>query len=485
MSSAVLAKSQQGVERILQKSCETVNARNKLGQTGLHLAADWPWGLNRLLAAGADVDIGDIYGVYPLYYASRLDCLDTVKALIQADSPLVGKEQSYGTGPFGQSLWFQASDAIFDQFCTALVDRRSRLASFPKRVLSTADYTRILGSSSRILDARAGEITRALLKSGYQIPSALQVPTNSYTVYHTEGLTVKHTERLYAVGFRDVDTPLDTRMTTPFVQSVRYLRPKFLKNNPKFSKEKLSVSEWLMCKGEDPWRKVRPDKSAPIYLLCEMLAQDALATVKGCAPFLKSLNSQARNEFEDFIPGLEIICQDTVCDTRNVCRCGCTTQQCPTITIFLKCVIAFVHRVTRSHYRRCYECTDDVIITGYDQGFECCRQHRQEELYIFLKCFLKTSCVKQSTELTHDAILRLFIFEELEISQTCCIVGNRDAIFKLGVGLPDDEVQEICEEEKDLLQEPETWCKEASRRRPKSHDPDPSINFLRIFMKEV
>jgi ankyrin repeat protein len=42
LSRAILAKSPEKVEKALRNFPNTINERNKLGQTPLHLAADWP-----------------------------------------------------------------------------------------------------------------------------------------------------------------------------------------------------------------------------------------------------------------------------------------------------------------------------------------------------------------------------------------------------------------------------------------------------------
>ena len=90
----VLQKSEPQLRKILSKDPLSINQRNKWGQTPLHLAVVWPFGVSELLKNGADVDALDDMHWSPLTYALEHGFAETVNHLMVAGCSLQGSKYS-------------------------------------------------------------------------------------------------------------------------------------------------------------------------------------------------------------------------------------------------------------------------------------------------------------------------------------------------------------------------------------------------------
>jgi len=122
---AILERLVSKVERYLRCHPKMLSAENLLGQTPLHLAADWPWACEALLIAGADISTTDFCGNLPLLYAYFQDCFETVKILITANSPL--SSSCYGLSVLDRAITIVNNESIHVALINELAARRHKL----------------------------------------------------------------------------------------------------------------------------------------------------------------------------------------------------------------------------------------------------------------------------------------------------------------------------------------------------------------------
>lgn len=468
-----MTRSQETVEKILRKFPYAVNERNSLGQTPLHLSADWLWGTIRLLAAGARVDIPDEQGIYPVYYASALMCSATLEVLLASDSPISVPWAFHQNrlGLFG-FRYEPLPVNIFEQLCDALADRRRRLVTLAKQVLPTVECTKLFGSSTGILDSRAWEVCNAIANTGIRIPSALQVPAGGFTVYHTGRLTTQNMQRLYDIGFRDVDTR-DSLGETPLVVAARYMY-----------REGAEVCEWLISKGADPLKEVTDFGTVQIHHLASAMANLAMGKIQRLHLHRKR-RALSGKSFASLRSGIKLISENSNLMVKDYCRCACSPDGCSPLTVFLKNAIGQIYEESLDPLegdQGCSRCHHQERLLPETCGIlEYCVQKCRESIY-FLAIYA-LDVIYEQQEIPDSAfmeVVRLFLFMELELTHTCCA-----AYSYLRIGRPKswEETREILDEERELLLDLEELCLEASTKRMFY---DGQFNeFLQEFLLEV
>jgi len=345
LSIAILSKDQEAVEKILQKRPCSINERNSLGQTPLHLAADWPWGTNRLLAAGTPADIGDKTSLYPLNYASMVGCWTVFESLLDSESPIL----AHGNHPFSQNKLglFGLNDEslppqTFSHLCIALADRRKRLKELATQVLSSTEQSKLISSNPGLLDSKAGEVYKMISDRYYEIPSDLQVPLTTSTVYHTTRLKRAEMSKLYDIGFREVDTR-NYSGYTPFMIAEQSWR----------DISDVSVFEWLISKGVDPLAKIGKSGTVYIHYLVIGLAASALERLESMHRKSQTLSVAA---LTDFKPGLRLIIREAGLEVKDQCQCRCSPDGCSSLHLLLNYASSYLHlRISEESYG-CIDC---------------------------------------------------------------------------------------------------------------------------------
>lgn len=451
-----------------------MNERNSLGQTPLHLSADWSCGTTRLLAAGARVDIGDRDNVYPLYYACNANCLRTVQALIAADSPI-----DLGIQPLGRlerrrfrKGWGVLPPEIFDQVCAGLSDRRRRLAELARRVLPNAKYKELLRNNVDLFDSMAAEAYRKIVKKGFRVPSALRVSDNRTSVYHTHSLSSEEMQKLYEAGFREIDAlrhraggPWGHIQMTPLMTAVENLD----------ASADLRPLEWLISKGANLLKEVTTFGAFPIHWLAATLTcLHVMNSIDNFQPTLR-LPQEA---YLDLRSSFQLISKGSNLMATDRCRCGCVLNGCSSINFLLKHMFGLAGDTLKSRNRHRWR---------FEAAPKTFMQWNLEDFCFFANWIVETAYGhREILESTYNEVVRLFLFWELELTHTCCTSGfNRSSrygwtIWKLKSW---EEVCEIRDEERELLLDLDNLCSEASTRR-KLYD-GPFNEFLQAFLHEV
>ncbi|KAM0796422.1 hypothetical protein BDR22DRAFT_893275 [Usnea florida] len=257
LGAAIFHRSESEIKRILQNSPQSIHEQHSRGQTPLHLSCSWPKGIILLFHHGGLelVHRGDDQGTLPLAYACLMRCSEAVRLILETDSALLSPHTAViaqSTADLGD--YHDTPDEMRSHLQNALVDRRRRLMSLAITHLCPKDLEDLRVTDDRLLDEKAFDVYKALECENVVISSALRVPFQQTTVFHYDSLTPAIGESLYRCGFMDIDG-IDNHGLTPMMRTPL---------EATFNIEPtLQRASWLISKGADPGRRVKPHENRP------------------------------------------------------------------------------------------------------------------------------------------------------------------------------------------------------------------------------
>ncbi|KAH7323856.1 hypothetical protein BKA65DRAFT_75903 [Rhexocercosporidium sp. MPI-PUGE-AT-0058] len=304
--------------------------------------------------------------------------------------------------------------ALQRTFLSHLVDRRNRLLELALETLPNFELENLNLREDRVLDAQAAAVTALLLQRGIEIDSALMPSSEprKTTVYHASPLSLQMAKNLYEAGFRDMDET-DADGWTPFWRHAYAASWNF---------ESLEVLQWLKEKNVDVYLKL-PHRGG--------MAVHALGAYLGNSFFHgQRYPSRARGFTEQHAKIAGSFLGDEVVDD---CECACSKNGCRTITSALK------------HCRNWY--SNFETLTG---------EYRKKDVRL-LSCLSILQLVEDSIPerpWIPLEVIRIMTFEWLELTHTCHV--DPESLWdKIRGPLSNEEIHEIQEEERDLLQQHE------------------------------
>ena len=154
---------------------------------------------------------------FPLHYAVSCGCRETVSILLQNDSPILGLSiDKWDPDEYIREIIHQDFE-MENLLIEALVDRRRRLQDLAILSLSPAVLHELALDSNRLVDQKASLVQKVLFENHVWLSPSLTVSTLPQTIYHHQRMTTELAERLYNLGFQDVNgrdfnnqTPLAT-----------------------------------------------------------------------------------------------------------------------------------------------------------------------------------------------------------------------------------------------------------------------------------
>lgn len=234
---------------------------NRNGESVLHLCCGWPEGMAILLQLGANPLISQgrkgrfdrkVGGFLPLHYAVACDCLETVSLLLQNDSPIFGEED---IEPNLDMAFFNENIEIINILIEALANRRRRLQDLATRSLPPMALHELNLDPNLLVDQKAYLLRKALFDNRIEIPPALVVSPWATTIYHRTCMTTEIAERLYDLGFQDVngrDSLDETPLATTF-----FLSWDLSQDSVKNIKARLTYAAWLVSKEPEALRCIQ------------------------------------------------------------------------------------------------------------------------------------------------------------------------------------------------------------------------------------
>ncbi|KIW68146.1 hypothetical protein PV04_04112 [Phialophora macrospora] len=425
LSLAIMRRDPLELCRLLQSNRHLLLEVDDWGHTPLHLSAIWPLGIILLFKYGGAslVNQKDECGRLPLTYAMQyvhpIQCekgghgyLNATKLLLAAGSAIADSQKVRDDfAKLLEGLLAVGDTTTADLMVEAFAHRRQHLQKLAETHLAHHFWHRNDHKADRILDEQALEVVLALSKAGVNTPPACAIPPKQTTIWHCPTMFMKMNaaQKLFDAGFRDIEGH-DHRGHTPLT-----IIP--LHSNRRLA-GKLELAEWFCnhganllcsfppCRGDctNPAEHQRPGRLKAIHsLVCP-------APVWGEEFALES--PVWSSEF------LATILNSSITDG---CACACSEQGC----------VPGVNLLSRIPQLR--------------------RDGKQSNPWNSL-----ASRLSSAFDNLFMPLIRLWTFEALKLTHTCCRHGcanhetqwNKTCPFSTPM---DDETQEIQDEERELI----------------------------------
>ena len=452
ISLAILRKSEVDLRQALTVSPSSINETNNMGQTALHLAVEWPRGMDLLLQARADVDCKDCFKQSPLAYAIEMSLVEPIRLLALADCSLLDAGLHTPSGRRAQLLLERAvnieisahlngrqvtaAEMVVNLLVDMVVDRRQRLYDLANSALSISDLDRLC-HDSYLPDESASRLYSTLLRHGTAAPLALDPGKDRVTLFHQIWNSSRVAERLWKAGFRDIDGRNSLGLT-PLMCSKGYVHRKttYAEIDSWFA-----YKAWLLQKGADFYAK------QDLTLYCEHVEvenwTERLLMSATALNFAAYNLGEALSQFvwrrkwvneslsETSQEMLQRILSDNVSDD---CMCACSANGCNALTVATKSLMRF----------------------GLPREMDVQR-------LVNLCSMMKSFC----DPLKISEFLRIMTFEELDMTHTCC----RKRLYKHWEIKDKAEINEINDEQAEDLQRLEELLEEFEAKRKELNIP--------------
>ena len=456
LSQAILSHSTLEMESVLGQSPSSVLERNTLGQTPLHLAIGWPDGVARLLEAGADINAMDIYALTPMLYACSSRCLKTVHQLLVVGSALRSHLDQGHSRSVRLVIEFALTEAayridIIEALIEALSSRRRQLLELATSILPAERILELSIVKDQTLDERTSDVYDAVVGINPAVPIAFYSHSRELgTVFHMKLLNSEVADRLFNAGFQDIEgynaqglTPL---MALGFIV--------FWHNE-----SQSPLLSWFVCKGANVLTAQRDQDWRTLHFVA---AQFGCFSARQWLSYPKGLSSKYMNRCIGEISyaikysgGLPLVLR-----THDGCFCACSSSGCTMTISMLKAYVSFAR---------------DQKMGNVFKGTPRFR---------FQIVDLWMSLIPKELTLTAevvDEILRLVLFEELNLTHTCCRFNSRMfQAFQDSTDAYDGPL--IQEEEADMIRELEDLLKLAQSCWRDSSEP--LSEFIKLFVAE-
>jgi hypothetical protein len=419
-------------ERIIDAEPSLCFEKNAFDMTPIHLAANWPDGLKKLLNRSGGlqrVAVSSVGFPTPLIcsssqnssfcreggnptFCSNCACFECTEIILRYDCSLRVEDL--------RKAMYLASHRTKLKLFEHLKNRRIRLQYFALEKLSPEDCKLLGLSPGQIPDARANEIVRKLQQKGWKIPEPLQIGTEkaprptmepSYwgSVYHLIDCTAT-ADMLLALGFKDFDS-MDTKGRTPLstASSVEY-------------------ALWLIDHGANV--------VSPLGNIGSKLNQTAVHTFAHQFGYYLSGSWGGRGSWGKLAGEARAARKrlvDLTCnmDAPDNCRCACSPQGCTPFTGILKSALEAGYAYSPISRR--------ARLTKLQKDFNRTTQALPLDVFGLPKIPL--------------ASLRFLTFEALGVRHTCCYCDcelRQSSPF--GNAYDDEDLQELREEDSSLVE---------------------------------
>lgn len=405
--------------RLLIKSTSYLKEVTSRGQTPIHLASNWPPGLKILLAAGGNelVNNSDRHRNLPIGYACELECIDSVRMLLESGSALSARS---AWTEHEQILVYatrrgNGNKALRAILIDALCRQRGGLYELALVTLPQDELDALALPPDRLPDHQAPKLQATLWNNRVKIPRSLVVTQFAGSVFHVI-FDVETAKLLFDLGFRDVNCP-DTSGLTPIMRQC-------FRSDLKL-KEGLQYFDWLLSHGCDLHRTVERD--GEFFYLPNVEAERFIGIFIGQKFMEQSMFEVGCYCLE---PRLKHLIHSVFTSaSTDSCVCACTSNGCSPIITMLRSIEAYpYHIVGESWVERVKE------VRLWSLGW--------------LEKTIEASDNHYERLLNSADIIRFQTFEELGVRHTCCPVKLWG--IKNG-GLDDDEIRDIQSEDRFLI----------------------------------
>ncbi|KAI1461506.1 hypothetical protein F4805DRAFT_414393 [Annulohypoxylon moriforme] len=427
----ILCRSLDAIARLLHESNLVLYEQTKLGQTPLHLAANWFIGLKSMIELGGQairsiINCRDHFDHSALYYAVCLKDGDSILTLLDAGA-------SIDPEIFLPMSLLRQGENIESIIAQILARQRAELSQFALLNLPSETIQDLNLKEGDILDSKAFDVIQTLKSRGVTLPACYDYDPPEGSIYFWDDMTFSVAQKLFEAGFREPNTKYCG--CTPLMMA-----------NSKDIIQLLMVIEWFEGQGMDLYDPV-PMNDCDFELETNKL-QPAHRTIHVLIKRLGELvcsHSHWRHSLDPrmIISGIEMPLKQVQQMTRllegnakDPCLCYCTPNGCTPASIYARC----------------------------SYGYEW----KLDEMLNLLKCTELATEGCDGYRVTLD-LIRVLTFEILGMKHTCChILGGYYTLSAMEYGMvickDSEEVEEIREEDRYLAGLLETLMEEFSMK---------------------
>ncbi|KAI9658777.1 MAG: hypothetical protein M1821_002337 [Bathelium mastoideum] len=466
------------VNSILGRYPNSVNEKNALGQTPLHLSILWPEGLRMMLGAGAPPDEPDTAGMTAVHYACTILGIEQVEILSEANCRFsagvrllqfaMRRELELRWCTFPNSDTTHLAAAMVDKIAHLTAKRLRTLMDLTNEHLGTSFGNSLWSSEDGVLDYKAKAAVE-LLEIKLAVPEHLKNLTCPHaTVYHTIQIDSRQARSLWNAGFHDVDE-LDEDGLSPLMLCYRWDNSI---NDP------FEGMKFLLSKGASVHRRARfafRTSKYPTTWWCSERTE--VPSSSAAIHYIAAHVGRSLYWHRDYIPGrlyeipqtLDIsVLRNIILDPlQDTCDCVCSDRGCRAMSLFFKSAISQCRCDSRcgTHLRAnnlSISATFDLVLHIYAEvfGVDC----------------------SDSAWIRSD-ILRFLTFQELRLRHTCCALHDTPYSGVVIAELADEQDRrEIRLEQADRVEKLETLLEEFETKFGELGLP--LHEFLRGYWKE-
>ena len=413
---------------------------NEWDHSPFHLSAVWPVGLLILLKhkgaslinradksetlplsyAMAHLQQGGHYGQWPglpFVFGAQKEALLATKILLAAGSAVADSMMATDDLAFLLSDLLTRGDvSTADVVVEAFVHRRRQLLTLARTYLSPLSWDDSREPSDKLPDEDTKHLVAKLSEARITIPRACAVSDRHYTIWHRAHgkLSVPAAQKLFDAGFRDLNGHDDRGLTPLMLFSIWDHTPSSR------GSMKPELLEWLVDHGGDlssNYPRCRGDcrLSLEHRRPCSLKSVHSLAYGSGLSSSINSQTMIWTLGISGRILGLDVV---------DGCICACTEHGCrPGI---------------------------NILHDSHPYG------GRYPQIYWMARISRFVSRLTSTFNSLFLALIRLWTFELLELTHTCCRSGLKEHSEQWRKPCPfsiptEDEVHEIQDEEREII----------------------------------
>lgn len=424
LSRAVVAKSLPAMTQILSSNPDAIHEKNALGQTPLHLSADWFEGIKALIDAHADVNATDRFGQCPISLACHARNIAAVQLFLEADCNFWrGSEISSAMTTVLDDAILCKDDHIIEIVIENLLRRRERLETIAKTDAAVV-------TDAKVFDKDCFHVNLELRKADVHVPDSLMVPYST-TVFHSLRSIPRHVlTQLERSGFLDI-FQTDHRGLTPLAMAT--LKPQYHKDLINWILIKyLEGSQW----NNDHWYSTSAATNQDKSVQWSNFALLTYSCSLRCGYLLREWENNSLHVFKPFFQlQRQILFHREATSVHHQCRCPCNIDlnECTNLLLSLRTILGGCRATNETTPSEVFQFLIGVAIV---YGIHSLSRR------------LGVQLVRQ--------IMRLVCMELLVIPHTCCRVRQISEWRYDGHGIlcrrvEDHDIEEVLEEYKGAI----------------------------------
>lgn len=460
VSQAVLVKSRSRLAAAIAHCPSSIDEPNLIGQTPLHLSADWIEGVCLLLDAGANIDAPDRTGFTPVFYAARLGLLDTLQVLAERHCSFLPQLTK-----LSRDLYTSSNTLSLLEYTMTLESRSEEMSVRIReeyfQYKAPRNATAVVNAVLKVVVHRRK--THKAMNQDYTAPETLRrhglppcyvfkvgpsfvktsfaeersiprylanVGLPGGSIYHIYSLNLRHASKFWESGFYHVDQYNEVGLT-PIMSGDSFQYYDDLGRQG-------ALLEWFVSHGADlqkkqasKWQKIdshrlkcrRLISSSPVREPSSTAALHYVATHLGQTLYwqITQYKKTARWLLDDIYSVsvksrhmMRIVFISPTCDS---CKCSCSSRGCTAYTMIVKSSImqALMHDIKTRRCCRAVALTITKVLTPFLEADRRALQWLRREM------------------------LRCITFNALDLRHTCCNISRVERRLEYVIAEAGDE----------------------------------------------